>query len=148
MKLTIVLMAVILMGGCAENQEISRALNGSSAREVAQAKAVVQSPVEVKPTPAPVTTTVPVEPVCLDVRIVYFFAEEILAVKGMPYASVKLSWFIENAEESRTRLDAGWVASTGHAWVQVPVGVEIPFRLVAHGTNGSVDIRLIQVLAE
>jgi hypothetical protein len=82
------------------------------------------------------------------VKIVYFEVKKALENNpSLPMRSVKLIWQIKHADEARTRLDDHWVPSTGHEWVQVPAGVEIPFRLVAHGVDGSVDIRIIQVLA-
>ena len=84
-----------------------------------------------------------------DVKIVYFEVKKVLPNDpNLPMRSVKLIWQIKNADEARTRLDDHWVEATGGEWVQVPAGVEIPFRLVAHGVNGSVDIKLIQVVAE
>jgi hypothetical protein len=142
MKNLILLCTVFLSVGCTTSSEVERLTNGSSAKEALSVKTTTSTPVET-PVTNTTTITVPAEPESHAVHICYFRMTDQIAVKGMPTASVKLEWSIVNADESRTRLDASWVPSTGYAWVQIPVGPDTPFRLVAHGTDGSVDIKLI-----
>jgi len=130
MKLLIALMGTLWWVGCASNMEVDQAVNASSDKEVV--------------TVTSHTTTQAIK----DVKIVYFEVKKILPNNpALPMRSVKLVWKIKHADEARTRLEDHWVASSGHEWVQIQAGVETPFRLVAHGLDQSVDIKLITVLA-
>lgn len=132
---------------CTTQDDVARITGGDGPREVASVgDKVTPTAVPVEALPTTTTTTVTVEPsISHDVRICYFYVSDKITGTSQ-YASVKLSWAIDNADEFRTRLDDHWVQPIGHEWVQVPVGVEIPFRLVAHGVDGSVDIKLITIL--
>jgi hypothetical protein len=143
-KLLILIVLILFLGACMENKEIKQTINESTPREIPETKATIQTPTN----PQPTTTTIPEEVQDHTVKILYFGIDAMLVTTGMPMASVKLSWYIIRADENRNRLDASWVPSIGFRWVQVPVGIEIPFRLVVHGIDGSLDIRLIQVLAK
>jgi hypothetical protein len=145
----LLLVVMFTMCCCTTNQEVGQLVSGSSVREISAPKVELSTNAEIPPIPETSTTTTTVMDESSknhNVFICYFFVSDKITTNSQ-YASVKLSWAIENCDENLTRLDDHWVMPIGYEWVQVSVGVETPFRLVAHGLDGSLDIRLIQVLA-
>lgn len=130
MKLSIFILSIIFLVGCATNPEIDRVTNGGSPREIVQAVATTSAPVE-KPIEAiTTTTTVPAEEKLKPATIVYFLLngrKQICVKRG---AIVTLSWRFENCDPSRTLWDLGRLPNEGTMQLRIDRAVYYRVRIV------------------
>lgn len=127
MKLSIFILSVLFLAGCAANQEIDRAVNGGAVREIVQTVTTTSAPVE-KPAET-TTTTVPEEKPKL-ATIVYFLlnGQKHICVKAGTV--VTLSWKFENCQTWRTLWDLGRLPNEGTMQLKIDRSVCYRVRIV------------------